>query len=110
MTTDDGLNALQKAGMQIIQNQGVQNSIQNLGKSIWQGGVAIGGATGAAAIGSGSVAGISTAVASAGSAISSAATAVGSAIATAAASPLVIGCAVVGAGILVGVGIKKLFE
>lgn len=110
MKTDNGLNALQQAGMQIVQNRGVQNSVQNLGKSILQGGVAIGGATGAAAVGTGSLAGISTAVAGAGSAISGAATAVGSAIVTAAASPIVIGCAIVGTGILIGAGIKKLFE
>jgi len=110
MDANDGLNALAKGGMQIMQNSGVQNSIQNLGKTVIQGGVSVCGATGAAVIGHGTVAGISSAAATAGSAISSAATAVGSAVASAAASPIVIGCAVVGVGILAIVGISKLFK
>lgn len=110
MNANDGLNALAKGGMQIVQNPGVQNSMQNLGKTVLQGGVSVCGATGATLIGHGTVAGISSAAATAGSAISSAATSVGTAIVSAAASPVVIGCAVVGVGILAIVGISKLFE
>lgn len=110
MKTEDSLNVLQQAGMQILQNHKFQHSVQNLGKAVLQGGAAVGSATGAALIGSGTTASIGTAAASAGATISGAASAAGSALLAAAASPVVIGCAIVGAGILVGVGIKKLFE
>lgn len=68
MNANDGLNVLAKGGMQIVQNAGVQNSMQNLAKTALRESVSVCGAIGTAVIGHGT--GVSSAAATAGSAIS----------------------------------------
>lgn len=111
MEPKESLDALCMAGKQIAQNPGVQNAVNNLGKSVVQGATGVVVTAGSTLLGSGSAASVTAAATAAGHSIASAAAGLGSAVVTVVtASPILT--VLVGAGLcgLAAYGVKKLFS